>query len=76
MMYLTTNSQDFSSIDTVEMRCRQQYQSVSFLLDDKRYRVPTALVNRSFALQLYLNVADGCRVLVSIHYKVNDYSIS
>ena len=76
MMYLISNSHDLSSIDTVELKCRRQYQSVSFLVDDKRYRVPAALVNKSLALHLHLNVTDECRVLVSIDHKVIDYSVS
>ena len=61
MMYLIAKRFKFNC--TVDLKCRRQYQPVSFLLDDKRCRVPTALVNRSFALHLYLNVTDGCRVL-------------
>ena len=60
-MYL--NAKRFEFKCTVDLKCRRQYQPVSFLLDDKRCRVSTALVNRSFALHLYLNVTDGCRVL-------------
>ena len=65
MMYL--NAKRFEFKCTVDLKCRRQYQPVSFLLDDKRCRVSTALVNRSFALHSYLNVTDGCRVLEKQH---------
>ena len=35
---------------------------VFFFSGDKRYRVPAALVNRSFALHLYLNITDGFKL--------------
>ena len=33
-----------------------------FFSGDKKDRVPAALVNRGFALHLYLNITDGCKL--------------
>ena len=47
---------------TKDSICMCLFCFVLFFSGDKRYRVPGALVNRSFALYLYLNITDGCKL--------------